>query len=77
MPLQLETVSDYYFVCEDMVTRTSDILTNITPSSPDKTSTIINLSYKDNVPQLSVDVLNTISQVFLENELNLKRGEAA
>ncbi len=76
VPLQLETVSDYYFVCEDMVTRTSDILTNITPSSPDKTSTIINLSYKDNVPQLSVDVLNTISQVFLENELNLKRGEA-
>lgn len=76
VPLQLETVSDYYFICEDMVTRTSDILNNITPSSPDKTSTIINLSYKDHVQQLSVDVLNTISQVFLENELNLKRGEA-
>lgn len=76
VPLNLAVNSDYYFVCEDMVTRTSDILTNITPSSPDKTSTIINLSYKDNVQQLSVDVLNTISQVFLENELNLKRGEA-
>ncbi|MBL7925353.1 MAG: polysaccharide biosynthesis tyrosine autokinase [Bacteroidia bacterium] len=76
VPLQLETQKEFYVVCKDIVTRTGDIISNITTTSPDKTSTIIGLTYKDHSTQLCVDVLNTISQVFLENELNLKRGEA-
>lgn len=74
--LNLEDASDYYFICEDMVTRTGDILNNLTPDTPDKISTAIALTYKDYNPQLTVDVLNTICEVFLESESNLKRSEA-
>ncbi|MEO8147589.1 MAG: polysaccharide biosynthesis tyrosine autokinase [Bacteroidia bacterium] len=75
VPIDVENASDFSFICEDMPTRTSDLLTNLTQTNPDKT-TIINLAYKDNNPQLCLDVLNTMAQVFIENELALKRNDA-
>ncbi len=73
--IPLSTETGYYFVCYDMPTRTSDVFNNLTTTN-DKTSTLVLLSYKDYNPQLCYDVLNTVSKVFLENELLLKKNEA-
>lgn len=55
-----------------MQTSVANILNNLTIEDVDKTGTIINLTYKDNLTVRAVDLLNNIAKVYLEMELESK-----
>ncbi len=69
-------ITKYGFVYNDMQTSVANILNNLTIEDVDKTGTIINLTYKDNLTVRAVDLLNNIAKVYLEMELESKIKDA-
>jgi len=67
----------YEFVINSTVSQVADILSLLRIEPLDKDANIAAITYKDNVPQRALDILNTIGKVYLDLDVQDKAAVAS
>lgn len=72
-----EDYSDYEFIIHSLSKQVNDYLTRMKIESPDKDATIVKLTFRDEIPERAVDVLNKLCEVYINLDIQDKTSVAS
>lgn len=72
-----EDYDSFEFIIHSENNQVNEYLSNLKIESPDKDATIVKLTFKDEIPQRAIDVLNTLCAVYINLDIQDKTSVAS
>jgi tyrosine-protein kinase Etk/Wzc len=72
-----EDYNDYEFVIHSLSKEVNEYLSRLKIESPDKDATIVKLTFRDEIPERAVDVLNKLCEVYINLDIQDKTSVAS
>ena len=69
--------ADYEFMIHDESRQISDMIGRLKIESPDKDATILDLTFRDEIPERAADVLNKLCEVYIKRDIEDKTSVAS
>ncbi|MFM7053904.1 MAG: GumC family protein, partial [Bacteroidota bacterium] len=69
--------ADYEFTIHDESRQISDMVSRLKIETPDKDATILELTYRDEIPERAADVLNKLCEVYIKRDVQDKTSVAS
>ena len=69
--------ADYEFTIHDESRQISDMVSRLKIETPDKDATILELSFRDEIPERAADVLNKLCEVYIKRDVQDKTSVAS